>query len=243
MGGFEDFGDAIGDEVELLFNAAHDRIWLPFERRVGEYLGIPNGDTEPDPLHWSASESVLMRLFDGYMEIEDSVNCLRNVAVYMRRFPYARAGVDKAAYLQYHVENYLGEVYILQQRVDAYLTVVSRTYRSDASASKIAQAAKAARSQFRSALGKPLSTRGAHVHRRRYTDSDLEQLGSLRLLAGVSHPMKREYEKAYREVRARKREWISSTNQMVEALLDQAFAVLLPLVFDEARRLRQPGAA
>ena len=49
----------------------------------------------------------------------------------MGRFPYSNTRVSKTRYLVYHMENYLNEVYILEQRLKSYFTIVGRLYRKD----------------------------------------------------------------------------------------------------------------
>ena len=52
------------------------------------------------------------RLFLEFDEIVSSYQCLRDIEIYIRRFPYRDTGLSDLRYLKYHIENHLNEVYI-----------------------------------------------------------------------------------------------------------------------------------
>ncbi len=108
--------------------------------------------------------------FIEFGEIMESVDNLHNIAVYIRRFPYARLGVEKGAFLRYHVENYLNELYILQKRMEAYLTAISRMYKLDPRSSPNQTGDQGNSGQVASAFLRHYQGTWETVHRKRYTE-------------------------------------------------------------------------
>lgn len=79
----------------------------------------------------SRDQQLLAEIFWGSVEMWESHEALRDIETYLSRNPYSRLGVDKHRYLRYHVTNYLNEVYILQERLQAFTTGLLRKYRKN----------------------------------------------------------------------------------------------------------------
>jgi len=79
----------------------------------------------------SQEEAFFGKVFRGYIEICNSYNCLKDIQVYIGRFPYNDTSISKVAYLIYHIVNYMNEVYVLKERLSAYLTKIGRLYKND----------------------------------------------------------------------------------------------------------------
>ena len=240
---FEGFLSAIGDEAGLVLKDRQSELSKVMEYRLGEALDAVGDLPEPSAPEFAPREVAVRRLFLGAEELEASLQALRNISVYVRRFPYSRDGINKVAYLRYHVENYLNELYILAKRLESYLTMAARIYKKDRRSGEIRRASSVVSRHFASVLSGLIEVRGAHVHVHRYDDVDLTQLTTLGLVGKNDSTLAALYERRYREVRTKKRRWIDDTNASVERLLDAYFGILAPLLFDAHGRLRTPGAA
>ncbi|MBU2617538.1 MAG: hypothetical protein KKI07_02530 [Euryarchaeota archaeon] len=123
------------------------------------------------------------KLFRPLGEILFSVEAIENIAIYARSFPYKRQGVSRATYLKYHVENYLNELYLLKNRLIAYLKLIEKSYKR----SDISEHVNATISPLYKVVTKDfmeyLNVRGAHVHQHRYSDDDFNRLSTLELLS------------------------------------------------------------
>ena len=70
------------------------------------------------------------KLFKGFSEIHTAVECLKNIEIYIRRFPFKNTRVSKLDYLKYNIENYLNEIYVLKERMISYSKTVARAYKN-----------------------------------------------------------------------------------------------------------------
>jgi hypothetical protein len=241
MSAFEEFEKDLTRAALDLIAAAPPNDHAVVRYSIGRYLGIPDKSPPPEARELSPREKFIEQLFFAFVEILNSVESLRNVSIYIRRFPHRRAGVEKTAYLRYHVENYLSELYILKNRMKAFLTIISRRYRSDPHGNQITHASKQISEHFDKAFASVVLTRGAHVHERRFDDFDLSRLTLFRIISSETDAGAAEYQEVYRQVRRTKRLWIETTNRSVEQLLDAYFNTLKTLVFDDNGNLRIPN--
>ena len=184
--------------------------------------------TEPSEL----MSFVANKLFRGISEIHSSRRCLANIPIYIRRAPYTKLGVSRVDYLQYNIEGFFHEIYIFKERLETYSKVVERAWKGSGNRKEIEQKMNEARTISSRALSRIGRTRGAHVHRFRYSDDDTDRLGTLELLAKYDDSMGAAYQwlfdSAYRETR---RKWV---NQMrdVQGQLDSLLDVYSQLFID-----------
>jgi len=179
-------------------------------------------------------------LFLRFCEILGSVENLANIELYIRRAP--RTGVSKAAYLRYHVENYLAELYVLRERLLAYSTLISRRYKHDYRLAEIKPVIAFHRELVLESLRGLSKARGRHVHERRFDDEDLDRLNLFDIVRKGDDTFAPAFEIVYREVRSSKRAWIRDTNRVVNDLLELYFGALRPLLSTDTGTLRFPSS-
>ncbi len=244
MSAFDHFSIAITHEAGNLIDGMQESDHALAQYSISKYLGHPHSKHPPERRQMPPHEAAVERLFFGFVEILESVKNLRNIPVYISRFPYRHAGIEKGAYLRYHVENYLNEIYLLRERMKQYLTVISRLFKADSRSREIDVASKAISKHFSAVLSGFTRIRGAHVHEQRHAlmDQDFIRLGTFEVIRNESQAYASLYERTYREVRKAKRAWIERTNESIESLLNTYFEILYDLLFDEAGRLRNPAA-
>lgn len=173
------------------------------------------------------------------MEIEQSFANLEIIPEYLRRFPFGRSKISKVNYLRYHVENHLQELYILRNRIEAFLTLLTRYYRKEKDYPEIEKAVKIIRELLTLSFDGLTKLRGHHTHQKRFADDDLIRLSFLDI---VSHKKTLGFlfEGSYRNVRKSKLQWIKRNNQLVKRVLDGCFQYLTLLLFDRAGEIRYP---
>lgn len=192
------------------------------------------------------------KAFRGFMEISKSMETLDDIAFYMSRFPFQRTRITRERYLQFHVESYYSEIYILRDRLTRYITLLERQYKRDPGLSNVQEQCKT----LTDAISKPLEgvvgVRGSHIHKVRFRDEDIERLSTIALLSQVSQGSDDEASKLmteyYRhEHRKVKKIWCGRTksnNKAIRELLDVFFDSLFPIAFDEnSSMLRYPRGA
>ncbi len=197
----------------------------------GEHAGI-----NPDP---TKDEAYFSQIFANYREVDACVERLSDVSVYIGSYPYRSVELDKNRYLRYHIENYFHEIYILRERLTAFLKRVGRGFREDRRHSSVLAATRPLFPMVTDSLKGVANTRNAHVHRIRFDAADLTRLDTLQLISRI-YELKEDaaefYDIEYRATRAEWKSRLQSNNDEVGKLLDSIAERLVPLMFDEKRR-------
>ncbi|MCC7353505.1 MAG: hypothetical protein IT330_07075 [Anaerolineae bacterium] len=77
-------------------------------------------------------------LLEGVREIDDSFQIItHDIPFYISHFPPRSANVSRTKYLQYHIGNYLNQIYILRERMEAYRDCVLEAYHGDSRLSEM----------------------------------------------------------------------------------------------------------
>lgn len=240
MPGFSEFQTFIAQEAASLFADMSEVDMATVRHNTAALLGMPEVEPAPPPHPQNPKERMISKLLLGLSEVLDSVQNLQNIAVYTRRFPYARSGIEKGAYLRYHLENHLSELYILEERMYAYLTFISRQYRRDSRARIVSRVTDAIRNDLASILSGVRQARGTHVHEQRYSDPELDRLRTLEIIKGQNSRWADLYELVYRQTREARLKRIAETNRTIQGLLDIHFEYLLSLLRGGDGHLRMP---
>jgi len=193
----------------------------------------------------SKKEVFLRELVYGYVEICDSYRSLKDIQIYIGRFPYRKAGISRVGCLHYHIANYMNEVYILGGRLRAYMTKIGRLYRRDSRHQKILKLNKPIFKLVSNTLSGITKTRGAHVHESRYKDEDLKRLNLLELLTqndGVDfiEQLPDYYELEYKKIRRKWIKIVKQNNEELRKLFGIYFGALLMILFNKNGKLIYP---
>ncbi|MCG7851885.1 MAG: hypothetical protein MIO92_05130 [Methanosarcinaceae archaeon] len=179
------------------------------------------------------------KLYRPMSEIMTSVETIENIAIYARSFPYKRQGVSRITYLKYHVENYLNELYLLKNRLIAYLKVIERSYSKSDISEHVAKTISLQYKVVSKVLKGYIEIRGTHVHKHRYSDDDFDRLSMLELLSRSNSDDSFEKimnflsNKAYSEIKKKWVDKIKSDIKGIYSLLETYFeAVLLAISED-----------
>ena len=219
---------------------AHKELEKAFENTILDLEGprrIQKGTFSP-------REIFVSRLFSGFIEIHESLERLRSFKVYISRYPYSGTKITKGQYLRYTLENYLHEFYILKERVKSYINTIDRLYKKDVRYSKISSELKPLAKVISAVFDDLLKARGIHVHQNRYTDSDIDRLGTLEFFAQNAKDIMPEmdilYEIHYKEMRRKWKETISLRNNYLEKALNIIFEKIYSVIFTKNGNARYP---
>lgn len=189
------------------------------------------------------------KLFRPMSEIFSTMETIENISVYMRTFPYKRYGVSKLSYLKYHIESSLNEIYILKIRLETYLRVIEKVYKALPNYTKRQGLIKNTRKFINKSLDNIVRTRGWHVHRYRYTASDLDHLLTLELFSKYNDEDDDDkpfwcksvfFKQSFKAVRKKR---IKEIKELIEALWDMLetyFKTMLVLVSKNDKILYPP---
>jgi len=192
--------------------------------------------------NFSDEDYFVGRLFHGFSEIVGSFNNLLDIETYIGRFPYGNTRITKVRHLGYHIGNFLNEVYILKERLLAYLTRIGRLYKGDSSHSDILRKIHPLFRLVKKNLDNILKVRGRHVHRLRYSDRALDKLSTLEVLSiNIGRQQyTSSYEYQYKHIRKEWKNKVASINEEIKKILDQYFEQLFTVVCDADFNLVYP---
>jgi hypothetical protein len=187
--------------------------------------------TDPREVHFS-------KVFYGFLEITKSLETLDDIAFYIRRFPFTASKIDPARYLQFHIEAHLSEIYLLRERLIAYVTLMARTFKRDPMLPEFRNVADRLVAGIDASLKNVIAIRGTHVHVGRFSDDGIDRLGTMALLARAKDDeMAKVFKELHRvELRKVRKKWqksISDNNKALRELVDRYFDALYPIVFHE----------
>lgn len=193
----------------------------------------------------SKKELFFREVFYRFIEIHDSYTALKDIEIYIGRFPYQNTGISKVKCLHYHIISYMNEVYVLSGRLRAYLTKIGRLYREDNRHEKILKLTKPIFKFVSNTLNGIIKTRGSHVHELRYEDKDFKRLNLLEVLArndGVDfiEQLPDYYELEYKNIRRKWKKIVKQNNEALRELFNIYFGALLKILFDKNENLIYP---
>lgn len=126
----------------------------------------------------SHDEVFIGKIFYGFLEIEHCFERLGQIDIFLKNYDSCitlkKKGITRSAYLTYHIEKYLEEMYILKERLSVFLKILERLYKNNGSETKKQLITLAGR--IEKSLAGIVTTRGAHIHRNRFTDEDIARL-------------------------------------------------------------------
>lgn len=195
----------------------------------------------PKPLPDLASaDRFIQEVFFGFTEVMESYDSLINISILIGRFPFRDRRVSPLAYLKFHLEGFLHEVYILRERLLAYLKMIERQYRNHNKFNEMQAQFNIMKDEINSSFKGICGVRGTHVHQQRYDDNDLDKLKLFDLLARDDSTREARYLEELREIRKKKKKWIAANTQAVKVILDQYCDRLYGMVFTASGDLDFP---
>ena len=179
-------------------------------------------------------------------EIQTTIDTMRDIEFYMGRFPYSEVKIAKHRHLQFHVEAWLNELYILQERLLQLLTFIERQHRKDPRLDHIKAVCRMLNDFVVDSMKKGVDIRGRHVHKWRLSDNQIDRLVGISLYTKmpsrkIQRAFRPYYESEYRKIRRRWREWVASGTDEAQKLADAYFEEVFKLILDDKGRLVYPS--
>lgn len=179
-------------------------------------------------------------------EIQTTLDTMRDIKYYIGQFPYSENKVAKHRYLQFHIEAFLQEIYILQLRLVQFATLIERKHKKDPRHPRIKAACPVLQDYVVKATKDMVDVRGSHVHKWRFSDNQLDRLNGISFYTMMPNEIiqktfKWYYESEYRKIRKQRREWVAKTIEDAQKLIDAYFDAVFKLLFDGKGRLVYPS--
>lgn len=215
----------LDDVVKAMADFAAEYLEPAYKSRIsGEDLKRPTD---------SAFESI----FRGYLEISESLDSLELALRLIGLAPPRAKGVDKGKYLSFLVAAYLQDIYILEQRMTAYATKLSRLYKLPGLPSIVNEIVY-------QPLENIIKARGAHVHTRRYADEHLDAVETFALFKRVGHGLGNHLDDEYRIAQLHWMKLAKTNNIQIRQIAERYFKVVKAAIFVEGRiKFPPPSAA
>jgi len=220
-----------------------------FEEVFGNYLFDLSG-----PKHLNRDDTsayhFFSKLFYGFSEIASSYYSLVDIETYIGSFPYSKKKISRIRCMNYHIENYFNEIYILRERLLRYLTTVGRLHKKDPNHADILKYTKPLFSLIKDVFDGIVTTRSSHVHERRFKDDDIDRLASLEMLVEYGGEELGEelsffenlLETDYRIIRKKYKKTFTDNNTEIKKVLDLYFETLSEIVTTKDGKLNYPKA-
>lgn len=203
-------------------------------------LTKPDRDTVEN-IRPTRDEQILPLLFKGFSEIDIALGALRDIELYVSRFPYTRRGIPRSRYLAYHYESYMHELYLLRERVKRHLTQVERMYRRDRNGTAIQRLLTECIERFGRAVKVVVDQRGGHVHVKRFKHKEIDQLHLIELADPDNRIVpRRDLNRLFRLLTKQIRGELSQQSDCVVQALDEVGTTLSKVVLKSNRTIRYP---
>jgi hypothetical protein len=199
-----------------------------------------------DPVHKSMksgpklerpTDKAFEAIFRGYLEVSESLDSLALAERLIGLAPPRANGVPKDKYLSFLVAAYLQDIYILEQRMSAYATKLSRLYKMPALPSLVEKIVY-------QPLENIIKARGDHVHTRRYADEYLSAVGTYALFRRVGHELGRHLDDEYRTAQLHWKKLAKKNNIEIKRIVERYFKVIKAvLLIDGKVKFPPPSAA
>lgn len=181
------------------------------------------------------------RFFLEFDELVTSLLCMKDIEIYVKRFPYRDAGISSLRYLKYHIESHLNEIYLFQERVEAFFDFIQKRYRKSPIVSKVNMLAQNILALIKTFLQSVIHVHGIHVHSRRFTNDDFDRLTFLEnMKRSEPETFASLYEAEYKQARKKWVKTIQTINLAMEQLLNTICKELYSVLFDENGQIIYP---
>ncbi len=131
------------------------------------------------------NEKARLKVFEEYTDLNATYESIKNCLIYINSFPFYPR-VTKVDYLKFIHSAYLNEIYILQSRISKLTKTIKRSLKEykeennfNADFTVIDNSTNNAIDRFK----RIIEIRGAHVHVKRYTTKDIDNVESYEFIS------------------------------------------------------------
>lgn len=183
----------------------------------------------------SEREKFLSMVFFNYSETNISLENLNMISVFVNQYPkyksFEKYNITRTKYLRYHIENYLNEVYLFQERINAFLQRLIRICQKK-NLNKDIEKLRRMQNLINTGLADINKIRGSHMHNSRYTDKDLDQLDGLELYSTSFNNLAVMRTLTYRRIRIKWSKIINNSNENIDKFFHTILEGIKPIVFN-----------
>lgn len=165
------------------------------------------------------NEKARLKIFEEYTDLNATYESIKSCLIYINSFPFYPR-VTKVDYLKFIYSAYLNEIYILQSRISKLTKTIKRSLKEykeekvfNTDFNVIDNSTNNAIDRFK----RIIEIRGAHVHVKRYTTKDIDNVESYEFISKFKNTEK--YKKAYKdEIKELKRKYVNKIKKNQEQI-------------------------
>jgi hypothetical protein len=174
---------------------------------------------------------------------------LKDLEVYISRFPNTKTPIAKIDYLCFLIENYLYETYLLKERLNKYSKKIRVSYIEDMRYVSISKKCDQLISTVEGSLKNIISLRGRHTHIFRYSDKDINRLKSVILYEEYFVKLQKylpddyvisNFKNEYRKLRKKWKKIFKDNNEEIKMMLNYYFKIILKIIFNNDSEISYP---
>lgn len=235
MENFERFKLALGDSCSAVVHSFLNRRWTDLSGVIRSYF-----TKRIDLTHvtTNSTEEFALKLVHGLAAIECSLDCLRDVEVFLANVP---DGPQRVRYIYIQVEAYLNEMSVLRERVQSYYKCIPKLYRRDPLYPHILGVASEISVTFEHLIDDILNLEDKHILGEHCRDEHLDVLVAL-----ASYAAKLDDDqmgKFAAEIQTVLETWqlsVAGNNRRICEQIDNGFEALSGILINQAGRLVLP---
>lgn len=183
--------------------------------------------------HFEIEEQDLLdKILGEFSDISNTYDALILSEVLISVAPPRSKRIEHGKYINYVVNTYLQDVYILKERLNSYATRIKRLHnksgRSDLTKKHIDPLFGIVKNSFQNIV----DTRGSHVHAKRYSDKELDDVSTMSLVSKYSLDYEPHFNDSISRAKIVWYERIKTNNIETKKLLDLYFESLILVVKD-----------
>ena len=167
------------DDIEILM--------YNMSRNISEVMeNIVRNKLDMDKL--TKNEKSRLKIFEEYMDLNATYQSIKNCLIYINSFPFYPR-VAKVDYLKFIYSAYLNEIYILQSRISKLTKTIKRClkeYKEEAGFNIDFNIIDNCTNNAVNRFKKIIEVRGAHVHVKRYTTKNIDNVENYEFISILS---------------------------------------------------------
>lgn len=188
----------------------------------------------------------LPKVFTAFYEISRTLQRLEEVIMYMSWAPRSKMMSIRYNMLQYHLENYYHEAYILKERIKAFLNLLPRIYRHEIFTAELEECVNQANKYSSNALKDYTQARSKHVHIRRMNSKEVSDISFIQYLLSNSIEFAEEasfamYNHEYIKLKSLWCEALENNFKEAYATVDHVFAMVNPYILTSSEKVIVPN--
>jgi len=177
------------------------------------------------------------KITSGFLEISKTFDSLQLSKQFIKIAPPKSKKITKDEYIEYHVQHYLQEVYILKERLVKYAKHIMRIYKNILNKEGVESTIKSLITLVEKSLKNIIDVRGEHVHDTRYIDKTIQDLKLFSLSSQHDEKFIKIEKISYTTAKNKWKAKLKTFNQDIEQLLDIYFGTLHLIVFKDGKVL------